>query len=226
MTMVWWHHITALGGLTLTALMALAIAAWLGAARRRRLCALWCALFGAAMALVLASQLAFIGWGVGLRALAFAGFSGHAARAAAVYPVALFLLLEGEPLRLRRWGVASGVLAAVLIAVSRVLVGAHSASEAVFGAALGGSVAWLFIAQAGTTAHPAPRRRLLVGLGLVVVLLLPLPEPVNSAQWMTGLALGISGHDRPIVRAGWQAARSPYVPPCAQEKVRFRYMCT
>src|SRR3712207_5573099 len=108
--MVWWSHLSALGGLNVTALLALFIAAWLVAARCWRLALAWCLLFGAALALAAGSQMAFIGWGIGIRPLEFTGFSGHATRAAAVFPAALFLLVEREDGRVRRIAVALGVL--------------------------------------------------------------------------------------------------------------------
>src|SRR2546428_560249 len=54
--MLWWSNISVLGGLNVTALGALAIAVWLGAARCWRLALAWCLLFGAAMLRGLAQQ--------------------------------------------------------------------------------------------------------------------------------------------------------------------------
>jgi membrane-associated phospholipid phosphatase len=134
--MLWWSHLSALGGLNVTALLAVGVAAWLVGARCWRLALVWCAVFGGAMLVAAASQVAFIGWGIGIRALSFTGFSGHAARAAAVFPVALFLLAERGSPRLRRGAVAVGGLLAVAVALARVQVGAHSASEALSGCVL------------------------------------------------------------------------------------------
>jgi hypothetical protein len=78
-----WHLTTILGGVGLTAPLAVAILLWLAAAHCRRLALLWSALLGAVIMLVMASKLAFLGWGLGIQALDFTGFSGHAARAAA-----------------------------------------------------------------------------------------------------------------------------------------------
>jgi membrane-associated phospholipid phosphatase len=222
--MLWWHHITALGGLNVTALIALAIGVWLGAARCWRLALAWCLLFGAAMLLTVASQVAFLGWGIGVQRVDFAGFSGHAARAAAVFPVAFFLLLEGEGRRIRAAGTAFGVLVALAVAVSRVKIGAHSPSEAVLGCTLGLAVAALFMARARVARRFVPSP-LLVALSLAV-LLLPKAEPADAHQWVTGFSLGLSGHDRPYTRPGWKLARAPYVPPCPQQKLRLGYMCT
>lgn len=222
--MTWWHYITALGGLAVTAPLGGGIAVWLAAAHCRRRALHWCLLFGGAMLLVILSKVAFLGWGIGLRGLDFAGFSGHAARAAAVFPVAAYLLLRDRPRSWRMAGVALAASLAVAVAVSRVMVHTHSASEAAFGCALGLGVAGAFIALARTARqfHPSP---VLVALTLAL-LLLPRMEPVDSQQWMTGLALNLSGKDRVYLRHGWRPAPRPYVPPCPAAQVRFQYFCT
>ena len=56
--------------------------------------------------------------------------------------------------------------------------------------------------------------------------LLPLAQPVDSHQWLTAVALKLSGHDRVYLRHGWERAAEPYLPPCAPERVRFDYLCT
>jgi membrane-associated phospholipid phosphatase len=222
--MVWWSHISALGGLNVTLLVALAIAAWLVAARCWRLSLAWCLLFAGAMLVAVATQVAFIGWGIGVRSLDFTGFSGHAARAAAVYPVALFLLLERRPAGLRSAAVAAGVLLAAAVALARVKVGAHSGSEAVLGFGLGFGVALLFFRRAYANRRGAPKP-LLISL-VLAMLLLPKAEPESAHQWLTALALTLSGQDHPYQREDWRPAPSAYVPPCPPEKVHFGRICT
>jgi membrane-associated phospholipid phosphatase len=219
-----WSHISALGGLNVTALVAVAIAAWLVGARCWRLSLAWCLLFAGAMLLVTASQMAFIGWGIGVRAYDFTGFSGHSARAAAVYPVAVFLLLERRPTWLRLLGIAAGTLLGALVALARVKVGAHSPSEALLGFGVGLAAALLFIRRAYANRRGAPKP-LLVALGLAM-LLLPRSDPNYGHQWLTGLALTLAQHDRPYLRESWKPAPFPYLPPCPPEKVHFGYMCT
>lgn len=223
--MNWWQHLTDLGSLNVTAPIAVGIAAWLGVAHCVRLAGYWIAVFLAAMALVVASKLAFLGWGMGSQALDFAGFSGHAARAAAVFPVAIGLLLHRQKPRLRNQGVLAGALLAAAIAVSRVVVGAHSVSEAVSGCLLGLAAALLFIARARSAVNfrPGP---ILVAITLSLMLLLPKIDPRMSQQWLVAAALALSGNDRVWQRPGWQLAPAPYVPPCAPEKVRWNWLCT
>jgi membrane-associated phospholipid phosphatase len=222
--MLWWSHLSALGGLNVTALIALGIAAWLVAARCWRLALVWCLVFGGAMFVAAASQMAFLGWGVGIRALSFTGFSGHAARAAAVFPVALFLLVERQPRRLLAVAVAAGSLLAVAVAMARVEVGAHSPSEAMAGCALGLGAAALFLARARAAQDCSPQP-LLLGL-LAATILLPRADPAYSHQWLTAAALKLSGRDRVYLRNDWQPAQGPYVPPCAPSRVRFAILCT
>ena len=222
--MLWWSHLSALGGLNVTMLLAAVVAGWLVAARCWRLALVWCLAFGGAMLVAAASQVAFIGWGIGIRALAFTGFSGHAARAAAVFPVALFLLAERTPPRLRRAAVAAGALLAAGVALGRVQVGAHSPSEALAGCALGLLAAALFLART-RSARPGSPQPLLLGL-LAATFLLPRADPAYAHQWLTAAALKLSGRDRVYLRNDWQPAQGPYVPPCAPARVRFDVLCT
>ena len=222
--MLCWSHLSALGGLNVTAILALAIAAWLVAARCWRLALAWCLLFAGALALAAASQMAFLGWGAGIRVLEFTGFSGHATRAAAVFPVALFLLLEKGDARLRSGAALAGAFLAIAVAAARVKVGAHSASEALAGCLLGLLAAGLFMARARAARDYSPKP-LLLGL-LAAIFLLPRADPINAHQWLTAAALKLSGRDRVYLRRDWQPAQGPYVPPCAATRVRFDYLCT
>jgi hypothetical protein len=52
----------------------------------------WSLLFGITGAIVCASKLAFMGWGLGIRELDYTGFSGHSALSAAFWPIFLWLL--------------------------------------------------------------------------------------------------------------------------------------
>jgi membrane-associated phospholipid phosphatase len=224
--MLSWSHLSALGGLNVTALLAVGVATWLVAARCWRLALAWCLVFCGAMLVAATSQVAFIGWGIGIRALSFTGFSGHATRAAAVFPVALFLLTERGSPWLRRLAVVVGSLLAVGVALARVQVGAHSVSEAVSGCLLGLAAAGVFLARVRAAQGRAPQPRpLLLGL-LAATILLPIADPAYSHQWLTVVALKLSGRDRVYLRHDWQPAQGPYVPPCAPARVRFAILCT
>ena len=97
-----WPVVTHLGsaGLMLPVAALTTLGLWL--AGRRAAVAVWLAALGAGAALVLASKLAFMGWGIGSVALDFTGISGHSMLATAILPVWLAWLLAGCSALLRR----------------------------------------------------------------------------------------------------------------------------
>lgn len=204
--MIWWHWLSVAGSLAVTGPIGIAIAVWLLAGKSWRLTAIWAFLFGAGMALVVITKMAFVGWGIGVASLEFAGFSGHAMRAAAVFPVAGFLAFRSSPPSARWLATALGVLFSVLVAISRVHVQAHSVSEAVTGCLLGLVVAALFIWYASTEHHMA-LSRVLVALCIPILLVAPRVEPIPAEAWITQVALYLSGRDEPYTRAIWRAPR-------------------
>jgi membrane-associated phospholipid phosphatase len=204
--MVWWHWLSVIGSLAVTGPIGVAILAWLLAGKSWRLTAIWLALFGVGMALVVGTKMAFIGWGVGVESVDFSGLSGHAMRAAAVYPVAGFLITRSSPQWARQLGTVAGVVLAVLIAMSRVYVHDHSSSEAITGCILGLMVAAAFIWYASGEGHLALSRMLAV-LCLPILLLAPHAEPIPAELWITKAALYLSGRDQPFTRASWRAPR-------------------
>lgn len=219
-----WYHLSALGGVAVTAPLGIAIAVWLAAAHCRRRALYWCLLFGATLITVIGSKIAFLGWGIGIEAVHFAGFSGHAARAAAVFPVAAYLALCGRAKVWRYVAVSLGVLLALGVTLSRVMVDTHSVSEAILGCMLGLACAAGFIAlvRSNRQFQPSP---VLIALSVAVLCIPYKGEPHNSQQWMTGLALGLSGADRVYTTATWGPTRNPYSPPCPQAERYFNYVC-
>jgi membrane-associated phospholipid phosphatase len=202
--MMWWNGLSVMGSLAVTGPVGLAIAVWLLAGKSWRLTLGWIMLFGLGMAMVVLTKVAFIGWGLGLRSIDFAGISGHAMRAAAVYPVAAFLAARSSPSTPRRLALAVGVILSALIAVARVKVDTHSASEAISGCLLGLAVAAAFIWMARSEDH-LPLSRMLVLLCSPVLLVAPRVEPMPTELWMTELALYLSGHQQPYTRGAWRA---------------------
>ncbi|RZI81424.1 MAG: phosphatase PAP2 family protein [Rubrivivax sp.] len=97
----------------------------------------WVPALALAIALTVASKIAFMGWGLGVASLDFTGFSGHAMLAAAIYPVLGHVFARRRLGSTAWWGAAMGYGLAVLIAISRVTTQAHSVSEAASGFALG-----------------------------------------------------------------------------------------
>ncbi len=195
-----WHAITRLGEAQILLPAALLTMAVLVLRRRSRPLAVgWLAWLAVAVALTTLTKVAFIGWGIGSAALDFTGISGHAMFSAAVYPLLLGALLPRHR-RTGAWpGVALGVLVALAVGVSRVMVDAHSVSEVVAGLALGGLVSAVAMTRSPVLqAHIGPWAPALVGLWLAFT---PAYAPASqSHEFVTRLALALAGHDTPHTR--------------------------
>ncbi|EMW5167270.1 phosphatase PAP2 family protein [Raoultella sp. XY-1] len=105
----------------------------------------WGLLFGITGAIVSASKLAFMGWGIGIRELDFTGFSGHTALSTAFWPIFLWLLCARGSIALRRTAMVMGYLLAGLVGYSRLAIHAHSPSEVIAGLLLGACGSALFL---------------------------------------------------------------------------------
>jgi membrane-associated phospholipid phosphatase len=201
-----WLSITSVGSAGVMIPLALATAAWLAIGYPKRLALCWLVLFGGASMLVLLSKIAFIGWGIGLRRWDFTGISGHAMVSSAALPVAMFVALLPGSRWIRGLGVSVGVVAGIVVGVSRLRLNAHSVSEVIAGCALGALAALLFVAYAWRAEagrlSPAP-----VAASLAMVALLLHGVSVPTQRWVTDIALQISGHERPFIRAKWKAGR-------------------
>ncbi|KDB05742.1 hypothetical protein LIG30_0561 [Burkholderia sp. lig30] len=199
-----WISITALGGAGLTLPLAVTIAIWLVLGYSWRRAAAWLAVLGAAIGVVALTKIAFLGWGIGIRAWNFTGFSGHAMLSTSVYPVAMFLMLIRARTPIRLAGIALGLAAGVAVGVSRVALDAHSPSESITGCIVGALAALVFIYGSW---HAEPHRwsvaAVVASLALVTVALHGITVP--SHRWVTQVALQLSGHERPFVRARWKA---------------------
>ncbi len=197
-----WLRVTSFGDSIVTVPAAAAIILWLISGRAWRMAGWWIVLFGAGMTLVVATKIAFIGWGVGVAAIDFTGISGHAMRATAVLPIIGCLAFNGSRQKGRLAGFAAGLGIALLISVSRVVVDAHSVSEAASGALLGTAISWMFMRITASVIRPAINGWLLV-LSLTGLFWVSFAEPAPTQEILTELALKLSGHDRPFTRADW-----------------------
>jgi membrane-associated phospholipid phosphatase len=194
-----WMHITSVADTLVTLTAAETIAVWLVAGRAWRMALWWSLLFTCGLALVAATKIAFIGWGIGINALDFTGMSGHAMRATAVFPVIVYLVLQRSAATVRASGVLLGTLIGVLVGVSRVALHVHSVSEAVAGCAIGGAVSLGFIWMSRGLPRPYLDRRLIT-LGMLALLPTAYANPASTNQWMNAVALYLSGHDAPYER--------------------------
>lgn len=158
-----------------------------------------------AAALTTISKVAFIGYEVGFAPWDYTGISGHAMFAFVVWPV-LLAVIAG-----RRgpayFAAAAGVLLALVIAVSRVKVRAHSPADALLGGVLG-------LAAAAATLAVIWRHGVGAGFPLwapVLILVWFLATPSwaprsRSHDLVTKLSLAVSGRPLPYTRAQMQHA--------------------
>lgn len=194
-----WPLVTRLGEAQLMLPSGLALVAWLGWIGQLRTALLWLSLLALASSITTVSKIAFIGWGIGVPSLNFTGVSGHAMHAAAVFPLLLYCVTSTRSHPAHWLAVAVGCAVAGLVAVSRVVIGAHSASEAMAGFLLGGAASGLAIAFGRVPRQPLPHW--LLG-GLVAAQLLnPAAAPsLRTHDMVTQLALWVSGHEQPYTR--------------------------
>lgn len=174
----------------------------------------WLGWIGVVAAITTASKLAFIGWGVGSAELDFTGISGHAMFAAAVYPVLLRLLPGGSSRQATLWrslGVTAGVMFAALVALSRVMVQAHSLSEVLAGLALGLAASALTLRLATPSqARAAPMPGWMPAVVAAWLVVLPLSAPASITHGLvTELALTLSGRNLPYQRSDLQRRLGP-----------------
>ncbi|HDS1221595.1 phosphoesterase PA-phosphatase [Stenotrophomonas maltophilia] len=184
-----WRTLSALGDSRWLLPMALVLLITLPRADAHLKCR-WLLAIAVTAGITLASKLAFMGWGIGIKSVHFTGFSGHAAMSSVVYPV-VGVLLAGPGKRARAIGLVIGALLATAIAWSRIPLHAHSLSEVIAGLALGLSCGtWALHA-----ASPIARARAMAVVAAVLAgMVLPLALPdVHTHQLVIALAKLISG---------------------------------
>jgi hypothetical protein len=200
-----WLAITRWGEAQIMLPVALLLALWLAwRGRLVKLAAAWLLALAGAVGLTVVSKVAFIAYGWGFAPLDYTGISGHSMFAAAIYPVSgvvAVLALGGE--RAAAWrtaGLAAGIAIALLVGVSRIVIGAHSVIEVALGLGAGG-----LASAAALGAGRLPVMRSALGLPIVLALWLgvtPAAAPPSDTHGLvTQLALSISGHRTPYTRA-------------------------
>lgn len=150
----------------------------------------WLLAIAVTASVTLASKLAFMGWGIGVKSVHFTGFSGHAAMSSVIYPV-IGVLLAGPGRRARTFGLVIGVLLAAAIAWSRIPLHAHSLSEVVAGLALGLSCSTLTLRTALPIGRP-PAMAVVTAVVAGMILPFTLPD-LHTHQLVIALAKCISG---------------------------------
>jgi membrane-associated phospholipid phosphatase len=180
---------------------ALWIAVWLGLRPATRPSALlWILLFGVGSSLILATKLAFLGWGLGSATFNFTGISGHTAISASVWPVACWLAVSRWEHRVRVLAAAMGCLFALLIGLSRIALQAHSWSEVVIGYALGFAVSGSFLWQQHRLPHPRVSWAMVLASLATPLLMLQPGTPAPTQDLLERIAVHLAGIDRPYTR--------------------------
>jgi len=193
-----WEIITRLGSAGL--MLPVWLLTWIGVwwTRERLAAAAWLLSLGVAVTLTLVSKTLFIGWGIGIAAWDFTGFSGHTLLATSVLPI-LFSVLLAPQRRAWRWlTAAAGLALAALVGVSRVELGAHSVSEVVSAWLLGAGVCLCTLLALGRM-KPLPRLAGVFPLALLLLAGRGAPH-LPTHEWEVRIALKLSGAERPYTR--------------------------
>lgn len=209
------YWITRFGEIGIVVPLAAALTLWMLATTRAiRPVVQWLLPLGLAVGITTLSKVAFIGWGLGIAAMDFTGFSGHAMFSAAIYPVVAYVLAAqaSQQPKARFWAPLAGYALALVIGWSRVHIQVHSVSEVVAGLALGASTSGWTIWRLSRTLdapHPRPHRWVLLALLGWLGVMPVQAAPSRSHDMVTQLALRLSGHDKPFRRADLHAVPTP-----------------
>jgi len=195
-----WVSITDFGDTAVMIPVALALAAWMFASRDPRSALAWLSLFGAGGLLVLSSQIAYAGWGIGVRQFDFTGVSGHSMAATSVFTVVGYFIGSRFSAMAAFLGGVLGYCAGILVGISRVLLGDHSPSEVVVGCMLGGAIALATIAILRTRPRIASAAAFFAFTFFALVFGLH-GHRAPSHRLAVDVALYLSGRSAPFTRA-------------------------
>ena len=210
------YWITRFGEMGIILPLAAALSLWMVVSTRAIRPALrWLVPLGLAVGLTSLSKIAFIGWGLGIAAIDFTGFSGHAMFSSAIYPVLGYTLAaqwsrQPQP---RIFAMLAGYALALVIGWSRVHIQVHSVSEVVAGLALGASASgWTIwrMSQNLAIPNPHPHRWVLLALMGWLAVMPVHAAPSKSHDIVTRLALSLAAHQKAFRRADLHAP--PTVP--------------
>ena len=201
MTHRFWHGLTQAGDSALMLPLIIWIALWLLLQPiARRPGARWLIAVAAAAGLTCLTKLAFMGWGVGIAALDFTGLSGHGTLALLVWPSLGVLLAQRAGRWVRAMAYLPGLLLGLAVALSRVVLHAHSTAEAVLGA-LAGIAASAWFVYRPPQARSSIRSVLLLAAGAAVITVICYGHAFPSQGILKHIALTISGRSEVFKRA-------------------------
>lgn len=202
-----WTAFTALGDSAVLLPVASVMAAWmLWQPALRRLGAWWVGGYLGCIAVVAASKVAYMGWFVHPPGMDFVGISGHSALSMMVWATLGGLLSARLPGAWRWSGLVAGAALALAIAVSRVVLHAHTPSEAVAGVLLGAALQALVQrhAEAEGSARPLAVIALVGALALPTVIAYGQRFPSNPL--LERVATSLSGRPSAYTRAELERA--------------------
>ena len=164
----------------------------------------WGLRFGIPGAIVSASKLAFMGWGIGIRELDFTGFSGHTALSTAFWPIFLWLLCTRGSIALRRTAMVMGYLLAGLVGYSRLAIHAHSPSEVIAGLLLGACGSALFLLLQRNSSRVVDAQLSwggVLSLIIIPVVLLNIGTKAPTQSLLGEIAVKLGPLEKPFTRA-------------------------
>ncbi len=198
--------ISNLGDLAATGPIAIGMSFIFGGQRAWYFVLKWTLLLFLGMCLVTVSKIAFIGWGIGNQTLDFTGFSGHAMRAAAIFPVLGFLIFQKYSRSMQTFAVLFCTALSVMIAFSRFMLQAHSISEVISGWCLGAAISLYFIDTLQREHAPSPSSFLFalwLSIWLLPFAFITQLDPTPTQRWLVDISLKLSGHSQAFVRENW-----------------------
>ncbi len=206
--MTLWESLSAIGDSRALLPLAFVLALFVSPTHRRLLWR-WAVAIAVVASATLASKIAFMGWGLGVRSLDFTGISGHAAMSSTLYPVVFWLLASGRSPRPWAWAIAGAALA-VAIAWSRVPLGAHSLSEIIVGLGLGMTASACVLRGARVPAGVVAARIHAALLAIVAGATVPiLMADLHTHDMVKATAKALSGRERALERDDLRSYSSP-----------------
>lgn len=193
-----WMKLVYVGGTTFMLPAAAAIGAWLVVSRGWRVAWWWSLLFLCGLGLIIASKMAFMGWGVGVPSIEFKAMSGHAYLTTSVAPTGMYLLLQGHSAKARAMGVLFGFVFSLAMGACLAFYDFHSIPEIIGGTLIGGAVSLGFIRKSARLPTVPVNPALLASSALVFFVVWQL-KPGSLERWMVSAALHLSGSERPYI---------------------------
>lgn len=201
-----WSLPSALGNSALILPLAAGVLALMAATPEgRRGARRWLAAMAVFFATAALIKIAFYGWGIGIHALRLASPSGHATLAMAFWPVFLGLLVSPSRTGWRHAAVAAGVGLGLLCSLSRVATNAHTLSESVVGAALGGCVVLATLKSVRDVHLPSARVAVTGAVLLAALVLWSRSHPLGlpTERWAARTGAWLAGREAPVSKREW-----------------------